>query len=1101
MTISDLITKYQNDEKVISFCNALEENEKINLINLSGSLLAFIISAVVHNVKKHQLIILEEKEKAAYLFNDLEYLLNSNVLFFPESHRRSYQKDEIDNTNILLRTKVLNKLNKSKKPLIVISYPEAIFEKVITKKELSKSTYSIAVTKNQSILDLNNELEKQKFSRVDFVTEPGEYAIRGGIVDVFSFSNSTPFRVEFFGNEVESIRSFDVESQNSLSVHKKVLITPNIETKIEHEKRISLIEYMPKGSIIWCDDVNLAIEKIRLANNKLYNNTENKKQNKNYFINNSDFINELYTKRIIELSNNTYFQHKVKIKFTSKLQPSFNKKINLLSDDFEKWTENGFYNILLCSSSKQVERFYDIFKDIGSNVKFTPIVLPLHEGFIDIDRKLVCYTDHQIFERYHKFRLAKGFKKKQAITLNELNSLKQGDFVTHIDHGIGRFDGLKKIDVNNKKQEAIKLTYHDSDILYISIHSLHKITKYRGKDGIQPKVSKLGSGQWKKLKQKAKSKLKQLAYDLVMLYAKRKSKSGFSFSPDTYLQHELEASFIYEDTPDQIMATQEVKQDMENTFPMDRLICGDVGFGKTEVAIRAAFKSVSDSKQVAVLVPTTILAYQHFKTFSERFKNLPCNVDYINRFKSPSQQKQTLLKLKNAKIDILIGTHRIVSNDVEFNNLGLLIIDEEQKFGVGVKDKLKSIKNNVDTLTLTATPIPRTLQFSLIGARDFSVMKTPPPNRYPIQTEVHAFNEHIIRDAIQHEVSRRGQVFFINNRIENIHEVAELILRLCPDVKVGIGHGKLKGTQLEKLMINFVEGKIDVLVATSIIESGLDIPNANTIIINQANMFGLSDLHQMRGRVGRSNKKAFCYLLSPPTHLMSSDAKKRLQTLERFSDLGSGFNIAMKDLEIRGSGDLLGPEQTGFINEIGFDAYQKILNEAIEELKHEELKHYFPNKNELFFVKDCLIDTDFEVLIPDEYVNSVNKRLELYKELNELSNFNELEAFKNSLIDRFGELPNEVEKLLKLVELKWTGKKIGFKKVILKSQKLIGYFIVDKDSKYYQSEQFSQVLKFVQTHFSVCKMQEKNDKLSLVISNIYNVKDALAILRKLVLEE
>ena len=1099
MKINDLIIKYQKNEDVILFCNALKENDKINLINLSGSLLAFVISAVLRNVKKHQLIILEEKEKAAYLFNDLEYVLNRNVFFFPESHRRSYQKDEIDNANVLRRAKVLNKLNKAKNPCIVVTYPEAIFEKVITKKELSKSTYSISLAENKSILDFNNELEKQNFLRVDFVTEPGEYAIRGGIVDVFSFSNNTPFRIEFFGNEVESIRSFDIESQNSLSFHKKVLITPNIETKFEHEERISLIEYMHKDSIIWCDDFNLVIEKIQLANNKLDKNKDNERQDKNYFTNSADFVNEVDKKRIIELSKNTHFQHKLKINFRSKLQPSFNKKIKLLSEDFEKWAEKGFDNFLLCSSAKQVERFYEIFKDIGSNVKFTPIVLPLHEGFVDVDRKLVCYTDHQIFERYHKFRLVKGFKKKQAITLNELNALKQGDFVTHIDHGIGRFDGLRKIDVNNKKQEAIKLTYHNGDVLYISIHSLHKITKYRGKDGVQPKVSKLGSGQWRNLKQKAKSKLKKLAYDLVMLYAKRKTKNGFSFSPDTYLQHELEASFIYEDTPDQIIATQEVKQDMENTFPMDRLICGDVGFGKTEVAIRAAFKAVSDSKQVAILVPTTILAYQHFKTFSERFKNLPCNVDYINRFKSPSEQKQTLFKLKNAKIDILIGTHRIVSNDVEFKNLGLLIIDEEQKFGVGVKDKLKEIKTNVDTLTLTATPIPRTLQFSLIGARDFSIIKTPPPNRYPIQTEVHAFNEHIIRDAIQHEVSRRGQVFFINNRIENIHEVADLILRLCPDIKVGIGHGKLKGKQLEKLMLNFVEGKIDVLVATSIIESGLDIPNANTIIINQANMFGLSDLHQMRGRVGRSNKKAFCYLLSPPSHLMSSDAKKRLHTLERFSDLGSGFNIAMKDLEIRGSGDLLGPEQSGFINEIGFDAYQKILNEAIEELKQEELKDYFPNENELFFIKDCVIDTDFEVLIPDEYVNNVNERLELYKALNELSSFKELEFFKNSLVDRFGELPHQVEKLLKLVEVKWMCKKIGFEKVILKSKKLIGYFIIDKDSKYYQSEQFSQVLKFVQTHFSVCKMQEKNNKLSLVILNVDNVKDALFVLKKMVL--
>ncbi len=771
-------------------------------------------------------------------------------------------------------------------------------------------------------------------------------------------------------------------------------------------------------------------------------------------------------------------------------------------ENLQENTKNGFENYLLCDNEKQAKRFDDIFEDVDQEVTYTTIVFPLYQGFIDLDANIACYTDHQIFERFHKFRLKNGYAKKRAISLKELNNLEIGDFVTHIDHGIGKFGGLQKIDVEGNQQEAIKLMYGDRDVLYISIHSLYKISKYNGKDGKAPKMYKLGSGAWKKLKQKTKTRVKKIAYDLIQLYAKRKMEKGIKYGPDTSMQHELEASFMYEDTPDQFTATKDVKTDMENEQPMDRLVCGDVGFGKTEIAIRAAFKAVDNGKQVAILVPTTILAFQHFKTFTERLKDFPVTVDYLNRFRTTKQRNGVLKGLESGAVDIVIGTHQLVSNKIKFKDLGLLIVDEEQKFGVSVKDKLKTIKANVDTLTLTATPIPRTLQFSLMAARDLSVINTAPPNRHPIDTQVVRFNEEIMRDAIQYEISRGGQIFFIHNRIENIKEVAGMLQRLIPDAKIGVGHGQMEGKKLEGLMLSFMNNEFDILVSTTIVESGLDVPNANTIFINNANNFGLSDLHQMRGRVGRSNKKAFCYFITPPDHIMTTDARKRIEALELFSDLGSGINIAMKDLEIRGAGDLLGGEQSGFISDIGFDTYQKILNEAIEELKENEFKELYDNpETKKEYVKEVAIDSDFEILIPDDYVSVISERLSLYNKLGELKTEEELHVFENELIDRFGEMPTQVVDLLNSVRIKWIAKELGLERIILKQNRLIGYFIADQQSGFYQTANFTKVLASLKQNSKTCVMKEKQTKngLRLLITFIHinSVEKALSVLNKI----
>ncbi|MBT8317928.1 MAG: transcription-repair coupling factor [Lutibacter sp.] len=1096
-----------------------KQSHHFQLTNLVGSSLSFIISESFKKAEKPFLLIFNDKEEAAYYLNDLEQLLNEkDVLFYPGSYRRPYQIEETDNANVLLRSEVLNRINSRKKPAIIVTYTEALFEQVVTKAELNRNTLKISLNDNLSLDFVNEVLFEYNFNRVDFVTEPGEFSVRGGIIDVFSFSHDEPYRIEFFGDEVDSIRTFDVETQLSTEKLTKISVMPNVENKTLDEKRESFLTYISSKTIVFSKNVELLTHKLdqlflkaEEAFTKLSSAINHGKPNELFC--NGDFIKkqlkeftfgEIVNAQLSESNEKmlNQIQHDV-VSFNTKPQPSFNKQFELLMEDFHKNTENGFKNYLFCDSQKQADRFHDIFKDIDAEIEYKTIVFPLYQGFIDIENKLVCYTDHQIFERYHKFRLKNGYAKKQSITLKELTNLEIGDFVTHIDHGIGKFGGLQKIDVEGKKQEAIKLIYGDRDILYISIHSLHKISKYTGKDGKAPKLYKLGSGAWKKLKQKTKSRIKHIAFNLIELYAKRKMQKGFQYNADSYLQHELEASFLYEDTPDQSASTQDVKADMEKEQPMDRLVCGDVGFGKTEIAIRAAFKAVDNGKQVAILVPTTILAFQHFKTFSERLKDFPVTVDYLNRFRTAKQRKGVLEGLANGSVDIVIGTHQLTNSSIKYKDLGLLIVDEEQKFGVAVKDKLKTIKETIDTLTLTATPIPRTLQFSLMAARDLSIINTPPPNRVPIESHIIRFSEETIRDALRYEIQRGGQVFFIHNRIENIKEVAGMLQRLVPDAKIGIGHGQMEGKKLEQLMLSFINNEFDVLVSTTIVESGLDVPNANTIFINNANNFGLSDLHQMRGRVGRSNKKAFSYFITPPYHMMTDDARKRIEAISMFTELGSGINIAMKDLEIRGAGDLLGGEQSGFINDIGFETYQKILNETIEELKENEFKELYKTDSDepKEYVKDIQIDTDFEILFPDDYINVISERLNLYNQLSDLKNEDELQKFELELIDRFGEIPFQVEDLLNSVRIKWVAKSLGLERLILKKQRMIGYFVSNQQSSFYHTPTFTRVLQFVQQNGTICVMKEKQTKsgLRLLVTfiKINSVKKALETLQKI----
>lgn len=1089
-----------------------ESQSKAHLKGLVGSSLSFVIAETFKEADKPFLLIFNDKEEAAYYLNDLEQLLSEkNVLFYPGSYRRPYQIEETDNANVLLRAEVLNRINSRKKPAVIVTYPDALFEKVVTRKELERNTLKIAVNNELSIDFVNEVLFEYKFKRVDFVTEPGEFSVRGGIVDVFSFSHDQPYRIEFFGDEVDSIRTFDVETQLSTDQVKKINIIPNVENKFLEETRESFLKYIAAKTVVFAKQVDLMFSRIDSLFDKATEAFKTLSEDikhaspKELFCNSELLKKQLLDFTLIELGNASFFSNggSHEIIYNTAPQPAFNKKFDLLIKNLNDNHDKGYSNYIACVSEQQAKRFHDIFEDVDEEVHYKTIVQSLYQGFVDHDQKIVCYTDHQIFDRYHKFHLKNGYAKKQSITLKELTNLEIGDYVTHIDHGIGKFGGLQKIDVEGKKQEAIKLIYGERDILYLSIHSLHKISKFNGKDGKPPKVYKLGSKAWKTLKQKTKSRVKEIAFNLIQLYAKRRTETGHQYNPDSYMQLELEASFLYEDTPDQSTATADIKADMESERPMDRLVCGDVGFGKTEVAIRAAFKAVDNGKQVAVLVPTTILAFQHYKTFSERLKDFPVRVDYVNRFRSTKQKRETLEQLESGSVDIIIGTHQLVNKSVKFKDLGLLIVDEEQKFGVAVKDKLKTLKENVDVLTLTATPIPRTLQFSLMAARDLSVITTPPPNRYPIESHVIRFNEETIRDAVSYEIQRGGQVFFIHNRIENIKEVAGMIQRLVPDAKIGIGHGQMDGKKLEQLMLSFMNGEFDVLVSTTIIESGLDVPNANTIFINNANNFGLSDLHQMRGRVGRSNKKAFCYFITPEYSAMTNDARKRITALEQFTELGSGFNIAMKDLEIRGAGDLLGGEQSGFIGDIGFDTYQKILNEAIEELKENEFKDLYQDEGkEKEYVKDITIDTDFELLYPDDYVNNISERLNLYTKLNELKTEEELAKFEAEIKDRFGELPIQVQDLLDSVRIKWIAAKLGLEKLVMKHNKMVGYFISDQQSAFYQSPKFGQILRFIQINPQVCKMKEKQTRnglrLLLTFDNIKSVNQGLKAIKPLV---
>ncbi|MGJ8683257.1 MAG: transcription-repair coupling factor [Nonlabens sp.] len=1106
MSFNTIIKQYAQASQTQSLREVVSQSQGYTHVSgLQGSAFTITASAIFDDLDKPFLVIANDKEQAAYILNDFEKMLGEDrVLFYPGSYRRPYQIEKTDNANVLLRAEVLNRINSRKKPAVIVTYPGALFEKVVTRKELEKNTLKIAVGDQISIDFANEVLFEYEFKRVDFVTEPGEFSVRGGILDVFSFSHDEPYRIEFFGNEIDTIRVFDVETQLSKDQVKKISIIPNVENKKLEENRESFLKYLSSKTVIFAENVELLysnLDSLFAKAEQAYSELQGEIRQlvpAEIFCDAALIKKQIAGYNLIELTTQSG-----NIKYTTVPQPAFNKQFDLLVENLKENEANGYTSYLFCGTAQQAKRFKDIFDDMGADVEYETVVMTLNKGFIDHDLRIACYTDHQIFDRYHKFKLKNGYAKKQAITLRELNTLEIGDYVTHIDHGIGKFGGLQKIDVNGTQQEAIKLVYGERDILYVSIHSLHKITKYSSKDGKTPKVYKLGSPAWKKLKAKTKTKVKQIAFDLIQLYAKRRAKKGFQFAPDGYLQNELEASFIYEDTPDQSTATADVKEDMESDRPMDRLVCGDVGFGKTEIAIRAAFKAAVNGKQVAVLVPTTILAFQHAKTFKERLGNLPVTVDYLNRFRTAKERKGVLEGLANGQVDIVIGTHQLVSKSIQFKDLGLLIIDEEQKFGVGVKDKLKTIKENIDTLTLTATPIPRTLQFSLMAARDLSVIKTAPPNRHPIESRVVRFSEETIRDAVSYEISRGGQVFFVHNRIDNITEVAGMIQRSVPDAKIGIGHGQMDGKKLEELMLAFMNGEFDVLVATTIIESGLDVPNANTIFINNANNFGLSDLHQMRGRVGRSNKKAFCYFITPPYDMMTDDARKRIQAIETFSELGSGFNIAMKDLEIRGAGDILGGEQSGFMNEIGFDTYQKILNEAITELKENEFKDlYDEDLTEKVHVSDVTIDTEFELLYPDDYINSITERLALYSKLNEVNNEEELAVYRKDLVDRFGELPDQAEDLLTSIKLKWVAARMGLEKVIMKQDKLIGYFISDQQSEFYQSDGFSKVLQAVQQQPKILRMKEKQTRsglrLMLTVDKVKTVDRAFEILNAII---
>jgi transcription-repair coupling factor (superfamily II helicase) len=1081
--------------------------EKFHLQGLIGSAKTIHIANIFNTKQKNLVVLLNDREEAAYFYDDLNNLgLTENTLFFTSSYKRSVQYGEAEQENIVQRTEVLNKISIEKKPFIIVTFPEAIVEMVISQSGLETNTLPISKGDKISIEFINEFLYEYGFERVDFVYEPGQFSVRGSIVDIFSFSHEDPFRLDFFGDEVDSIRSFNIDNQISKNTFRNITIVPNIQNENIEGGRISFFEFVKNETLFFGNNLNQFFDLVSTIYKQTVLSKTNQKNIQNIIISGEKLKNQLHQKTVCELGTDLIFEPNLSFTFSNSKQPIFNKNFELLGENLLEHSKNKYEVFILSNNVKQIERLQDIFHDTDVKVKFTPLLFTLHEGFIDHDLKICCYTDHQIFERYHRFKLKSRKSQRETISLKELNKLHQGDYVVHIDHGIGKFAGLVKTDVNGKMQEAIRLVYRDNDSLLVSIHSLHRISKYKGKEGAEPKINKLGTGAWQKMKSRTKAKVKDIAKELIALYAERKAEKGFAFSNDTYMQTELEASFIYEDTPDQEKATVAVKEDMEKLVPMDRLVCGDVGFGKTEIAIRAAFKAVADSKQVAILVPTTILALQHFKTFSERLKNFPARIEFVSRLKSTAENRKTLKELAEGKIDIIIGTHRLVSKDVSFNKLGLLIIDEEQKFGVSVKEKLKQFKVNVDTLTLTATPIPRTLQFSLMGARDLSIIQTPPPNRYPIVTEVHGFNEQLIREAILYEVERNGQVFFIHNRVQNILEVEATIKRIVPGVKTVVGHGRMDGPKLEKVMLDFINGKFDVLIATTIIESGLDIPNANTMIINQAQNFGLSDLHQLRGRVGRSNKKAFCYLITPPLSTVKPEARRRLRAIEEFTDLGSGFNIAMQDLDIRGAGNMLGAEQSGFIADIGFETYRRILNEAIQELKLEDFKGVFEEKEQqqseaflnIKFVNDCQIDTDLELLFHEDYIPGNSERMMLYRELDNIENEEQLRQFKSGLIDRFGKLPHESKELLEVVQLRWKAINLGIEKIILKNKKMICYFISDQQSRFYQSTDFITIVQFVQNSKTRGQMKEINNKLTLTFSNVYNVETADYIINEIV---
>ncbi len=1128
MNLQVLLDAYKDNPRLFSLADRLSfaQPQSIYLKNLHGSASAFVIAAIFQNDSCSQLnhlIICEDAESAAYLHNNLESLTGAlDVFYFPSSFKTRKNFRLLNSSHVMLRTEALMKWSTASagagtvNKKVLVTYPEALLEKVVQSSIISGNLISI---KTGDVLDVDGTIERlvdYGFTRTDFVYEPGQVALRGGILDIYSYGNEKPYRIELFGNDIDSIRIFDPETQLSERKLLQVNIIPNVESHFEAEEKVSLFDFLPDNTVYWFQDIELTKDRLLAQEEDLQqfleledrrDRTREEDEDKelkvdvnvNDFISTSELQKALPVKHLIEFGVRSTHPHSFEIEFHTRQQPAFNRQFDYLIRDLRSLEQKKFQLFLFAENPRQLERLHSIFEDLKAQIHFTPLPVSIHEGFIDEDLKLVCYTDHQIFQRYHKYRIKQAYNKNKALTLRTLRELQPGDYVTHIDHGVGVYSGLQKIESNGKLQEAVRIIYKDSDILYVNINSLHKIAKYTGKEGSVPRINKLGSDAWAKLKEKTKTKVKELAFDLIKLYAQRKAQQGFQHNPDNYMQTELEASFIYEDTPDQGKATADVKKDMESPSPMDRLICGDVGFGKTEIAVRAAFKTCVDGKQAAILVPTTILAFQHFKTFSERLKDFPVTVDYVNRFKSARQKKETYKKLEEGKVDIIIGTHALLGKEVKFKDLGLLVVDEEQKFGVGHKEKIKTIKTTVDSLTLTATPIPRTLQFSLMGARDLSIINTPPPNRQPIQTELQLYNEDFIRDAIYFETERGGQVFYIHNRVQGLAEMAGIIQALCPDVSIGYAHGQMEGHELEERILDFIDKKYDVLVCTNIVESGVDIANVNTIIVNNAHQFGLSDLHQLRGRVGRSNRKAFCYLLAPSLSTLPADAKRRLQTLEQHSDLGSGFQIAMRDLDIRGAGNMLGGEQSGFMAEIGFEMYQKVLDEAIRELKRSTFKELF--KEEISkqddFVQDCTIDTDLEILIPDEYVQSITERLSLYTRLDNCESESELHDFQRELNDRFGAPPPQVLDLLDTVRCRKLAVDLGFEKMMLKDEVLKCYFINKPDSPYFESPVFHNILQYLQTGTNKARLRQVGKLFMLIVDPVRNMKDMLEFLQRM----